>query len=94
MSAKPKKKKEKQPFHLMVSENIEALAIAIVMALILNQFIIQAYKIPTGSMQPVIMGDDRQGLFDRILVNKFIYLVSEPEHARTVEKLRKMLRQL
>lgn len=79
MKAKPKKKKEKQPFHFMVSENIEALAIAIVMALILNQFIIQAYKIPTGSMQPVIMGDERQGLFDRILVNKFVYLVSDPE---------------
>ncbi|MFH2002688.1 MAG: signal peptidase I, partial [Planctomycetota bacterium] len=46
---------------------------------ILNQFIIQAYKIPTGSMQPTIMGNEERGIFDRILVNKFVYFVRDPE---------------
>lgn len=74
-----KKEKEKQPAWRVVTENIECLAIAIVMALMLKFFLIEAYKIPTGSMQPTIMGNEEKGLFDRVLVNKFIYLLSEPE---------------
>jgi len=62
-----------------VAENVECLAIAVVMALILKHFLIEAYKIPTGSMQPTILGNDEQGIFDRVLVNKFSYLVDEPE---------------
>lgn len=63
----------------VVAENIECFAIAVVMALILKHFIIEAYKIPTGSMQPTILGNDNVGIFDRVLVNKFAYLVDEPE---------------
>ena len=73
------KKKEKKRIELIISENIECLAIAIAMALILKFFIIEAYKIPSGSMQPTIMGNAEIGLYDRVLVNKFIYLVDEPE---------------
>ncbi|MFG0318913.1 MAG: signal peptidase I [Planctomycetota bacterium JB042] len=62
-----------------VAENVECLAIAVVMALILKHFLIEAYKIPTGSMQPTILGNDEQGIFDRVLVNKFSYLIDEPE---------------
>lgn len=69
---------KKQPWRI-VTENLECLAIAGIVALILNQFFIQAYKIPTGSMQPTIIGDADQGIFDRILVNKFLYLFDEPE---------------
>ncbi len=63
----------------VVAENIECLAIAVVMALVLKHFLIEAYKIPTGSMQPTIIGNDDSGIFDRVLVNKFAYLVDEPE---------------
>jgi signal peptidase I len=63
----------------VVSENVECLAIAVVMALILKHFLIEAYKIPTGSMQPTILGNAEAGIFDRVLVNKFAYLVDEPE---------------
>ncbi len=73
------KDKPKMPLWKMATENIECLAVAIVMALILNTFFIQAYKIPTGSMQPTLIGNKEQGLFDRVLVNKNIYLFSEPE---------------
>src|SRR5262245_53729182 len=58
-------------------ENIESLGIAIVMALVLKYFLIEAYKIPTGSMQPTIMGSPQ--VSDRVLVNKYIYLLSEPQ---------------
>ena len=39
-------------------DNLEALTIAIVMAVMLKYFIVEAYKIPTGSMQPTLMGND------------------------------------
>jgi len=48
-------------------EWVESIIIAIVLALFIRTFIVQAFKIPSGSMQPTLM----QG--DRILVNKFIY---------------------
>ncbi|MFH0946550.1 MAG: signal peptidase I [Planctomycetota bacterium] len=63
----------------VVAENLECLAIAVVMALILKYFLVEAYKIPTGSMQPTILGDENSAIFDRVLVNKFAYLVDDPE---------------
>ncbi len=68
----------------MVMENVEAFAIAIVMALILKYFLIEAYKIPTGSMQPEIMGDPTTGIFDRVLVNKLVYLLRDPRRYEVV----------
>jgi signal peptidase I len=65
-------------------ENVEALAIAVVMALILKYFLIEAYKIPTGSMQPQIMGDQVVGISDRVLVNKLVYLMRDPERYEVV----------
>ena len=72
-------KKEKKSLGFIISENIECLAIAIAMALILKFFIIEAYKIPSGSMQPTIIGNSDTGIYDRVLVNKFVYLISEPQ---------------
>ncbi len=63
----------------VLAENLECLAIAIVMALILKFFLIEAYKIPSGSMQPTIMGDQDTRIFDRVLVNKLLYFLREPE---------------
>ena len=63
----------------VVAENLECLAIAVVMALILKYFLVEAYKIPTGSMQPTILGDENSAIFDRVLVNKFAYLLEDPE---------------
>jgi len=60
-------------------DNIEAMLMAIVMALVLKHFIVEAYRIPTGSMQPTLMGDDHTGIYDRILVDKFSYQLRHPE---------------
>jgi len=53
-------------------ENIEAIAIAIIIAMFIRTFIIQAFKIPSGSMLETLQ------IGDQILVNKFIYGVKIP----------------
>ena len=57
---------------------------AVIMALVLKYFIVEAYKIPTGSMQPTLMGNDATGVYDRILVDKLSYLVRDPERFEVV----------
>ena len=56
-----------------VKEWVEPVIIAVILALIIRAFIVQAFKIPTGSMRPTLMEGDR------ILVNKFIYKFKEPK---------------
>lgn len=53
-------------------ENIEAIIIAVILALFIRTFIVQAFKIPSGSMLPTLQ------IGDHILVNKFIYGVKLP----------------
>ncbi|WP_028585668.1 signal peptidase I [Desulfogranum mediterraneum] len=53
-------------------ENLEAIVIAVILALFIRTFIVQAFKIPSGSMLPTLQ------IGDHILVNKFIYGVKVP----------------
>jgi signal peptidase I len=53
-------------------EYVEAIVIAIVLALFVRTFVVQAFKIPSGSMIPTLQ------IGDHILVNKFIYGVKLP----------------
>jgi len=57
-----KKRRNKSAFR----ETIEAVVIAFVIALFIRTFIIQAFKIPSGSMIPTLQ------IGDHILVNKFL----------------------
>jgi len=59
-------------------ENIEAILLAIVLALFIRTFIVQAFKIPSGSMEDTLL------IGDHILVNKFIYGVKLPFLMTTV----------
>ena len=52
---------------------------AVAMALFLKYFVVEAYKIPTGSMQPTLIGDERAGIKDRILVDKLSYVLRDPQ---------------
>lgn len=53
-------------------ENTEAIIIAIIIAMFIRTFIVQAFKIPSGSMLETLQ------IGDQILVNKFIYGVKIP----------------
>jgi signal peptidase I len=46
---------------------IESIIIAFILAMVIRTFVVQAFKIPTGSMRPTLLEGDI------ILVNKFIY---------------------
>lgn len=48
---------EAPPVTGWVSENLEAVVIAVVLALIIRHFVMEAFVIPTGSMAPTLLGD-------------------------------------
>ena len=50
-----------------VREYAEALLVALLLALVIRTFVVQAFKIPSGSMLPTLQ------IGDHILVNKFLY---------------------
>lgn len=65
-------------------ENIEAMTMAIVVALLFKYFVLEISKIPSGSMQPTLMGNPETGVFDRTLVDKLSYHFRDPERFEIV----------
>jgi signal peptidase I len=63
-------------------ENIEAILVAILLALFIRTFVVQAFKIPSGSMKQTLQ------IGDHILVNKFIYGVKLPYLQKTLIPLK------
>jgi signal peptidase I len=59
-------------------EYLEAILIAIVLALFIRTFVVQAFKIPSGSMIPTLL------VGDHLLVNKFIYRFRMPRRGEIV----------
>lgn len=59
-------------------EYVEAIVIAVLLALFIRTFIVQAFKIPSGSMLPTLK------IGDHLLVNKFIYGVKIPFKGTTI----------
>ncbi len=68
---KPRARPERRPF-----ETVRALAIAVVLALGIRSFVVEPFKIPSGSMIPTLL------VGDYIIVNKFAYGVREPFSGR------------
>ncbi len=56
----------------LFKEYAEALVIALVLALFIRTFVVQAFKIPSGSMLPTLK------IGDHLLVNKFMYGIRLP----------------
>ena len=61
-----------------MKEWVEPIVIAVILALIIRTFVVQAFKIPTGSMRPTLIEGDR------ILVNKFIYKFREAKRGEVI----------
>jgi signal peptidase I len=59
--------------------NLESFGVAILAAVLLKWFCIEAYQIPTSSMQPTLMGSSEAHVYDRILVDKLVQTLREPE---------------
>jgi len=64
-------------------EYVEAIITALVLALVIRAYVVQAFKIPSGSMIPTLL------IGDHILVNKFIYGTEIPFTDKRVLILRK-----
>lgn len=58
-----------------VWETVEAVGIALILALIIRTFVIQAFKIPSGSMEDTLL------IGDHIIVSKFAYGIQVPKPA-------------
>ncbi len=71
-ATKPRQQKEKKKKNI-VREYSEAILFALVAAMILRIFVVQAFRIPTGSMEDTLL------VGDFLLVNKFIYGVRTPD---------------
>lgn len=56
----------------VLREWIESIIVAFLLAMVVRAFVVQAFKIPTGSMRPTLIEGDL------ILVNKFIYGAKVP----------------
>jgi signal peptidase I len=69
---------EAKPKKSVLRENIEAIIIAILLALFIRTFVVQAFKIPSGSMLNTLL------IGDHILVNKFIYGIRMPFSGRVL----------
>jgi signal peptidase I len=61
--------KEKSVFR----EYAESIIFAIILAFVMRQFVVQAFKIPSGSMEQTLL------IGDHILVNKFLYRFTSPK---------------
>jgi signal peptidase I len=65
----------------------EAVFIAVILALFVRTFLVQAFKIPSGSMKPTLL------IGDYILVNKFIYGIKIPFTRKTLMPIRRPARE-
>lgn len=70
----------------VIREWIESIVIAFILAMLIRTFLVQAFKIPTGSMRPTLLEGDL------ILVNKFIYGAKIPFTGLKLPAIRKPIR--
>jgi len=73
-----KKKGNTERRKSILREYLEAAAIAVLLALFIRAFVVQAFKIPSGSMEPTLL------IGDHILVNKFIHGIKAPFINKTI----------
>jgi signal peptidase I len=67
-------------------EYFESIVIAVILALFIRTFVVQAFKIPTGSMEPNLL------IGDHLLVNKFLLGPTATSFERTILPTREIRR--
>jgi signal peptidase I len=72
MTANSQAEKKTKSNRNIFQEYSEAFVVAVVLAIIIRALFVQAFKIPSGSMQPTLL------IGDHILVNKLIYGIRIP----------------
>jgi signal peptidase I len=91
-----KDKRKKQPWR----ENLEAMTMAIAVALLFKTFVLEVSKIPSGSMQPTLMGSPAANVHDRVIVDKLSFAFRNPRRweivvfKHPVERSRVMVKRL
>ena len=63
----PEKKPERRADQTTIAEYVESLLVTVILALFGTSFIVQAFKIPSASMEGTLL------IGDHLLVNKFIF---------------------
>lgn len=69
-----------------VREYFESIVVAVILALFIRTFVVQAFKIPTGSMEPNLL------VGDHLLVNKFLFAPTASALERTLLPVRPVRR--
>ncbi len=89
-TGKPAGPQEPDNFGHWAKENLEAIIVAFVMALVIRCFCIEVFKIPSSSMEPTLLGDRHSNTCpfpdyhvddggDRIMVTKYYYALGNVE---------------
>lgn len=71
-----------KPVKSKTREWTESIVVALILALIIRTFVVQAFKIPSGSMEDTLL------IGDHLLVSKFIYGVQIPFTEKRILRLR------
>ena len=58
--------------------------IALVLALLIKTFLVQAFYIPSGSMENTLQGGPPDKHYDRVLVNKLVYRIRDPHRGEII----------
>jgi len=69
---------DKETLKKETKEWLHSIAVALVLTLIIRTFVIQAFKIPSGSMRPTLMEGDK------LFVNKYMYRFEPPKRGDIV----------
>jgi signal peptidase I len=69
-----------------VREYFESIVVAVILALFIRTFVVQAFKIPTGSMEPNLL------VGDHLLVNKFVFAPTAYPAERALLPMREIRR--
>ena len=64
---------DKETLKRETKEWVQSIAVALLLTLVIRTYVVQAFKIPSGSMRPTLLEGDK------LFVNKFIYRFGPPK---------------